>query len=171
VAAILLFLAGSSRRQFSEAAVPAKVTRNAKVTVPKRVRDYLGTEPGTEIAFRRAADGRFVIERADRTRPPSRLSRVIGSAGPGPSTDAIMAMLRGEQERRWFAFHSFSITLRSCSKRSFCLSVSPPWFTETQPRRAPAENIFQSSSSKRKGLQLALEPLNGRGIAGYVPKP
>jgi hypothetical protein len=25
--------------------------------------------------------------------------------------------------------------------------------------------------TKRKGLQLALEPLNGRGIAGYVPKP
>jgi hypothetical protein len=26
-------------------------------------------------------------------------------------------------------------------------------------------------SRKKKGLQLALEPLNGRGIAGYVPKP
>jgi hypothetical protein len=26
-------------------------------------------------------------------------------------------------------------------------------------------------NSKRKGLQLALEPLDGRGIAGYVPKP
>jgi hypothetical protein len=26
-------------------------------------------------------------------------------------------------------------------------------------------------SEKRKGPQLALEPLNGRGIAGYVPKP
>src|SRR4051812_37494141 len=25
--------------------------------------------------------------------------------------------------------------------------------------------------SKRKGPQLALEPLNGRGIAGYVPEP
>ena len=24
---------------------------------------------------------------------------------------------------------------------------------------------------KRKGLQLALEPLNSLGIAGYVPKP
>jgi hypothetical protein len=24
---------------------------------------------------------------------------------------------------------------------------------------------------KRKGLQLALEPLNGPGIAGYVPEP
>jgi len=26
-------------------------------------------------------------------------------------------------------------------------------------------------SEKRKGLQLALEPLNGQGIAGYVPEP
>src|SRR5438477_9291993 len=26
-------------------------------------------------------------------------------------------------------------------------------------------------SKKRKGLQLALEPLNGQGIAGYVPEP
>ena len=24
---------------------------------------------------------------------------------------------------------------------------------------------------KRKGLQLALEPLDGQGIAGYVPEP
>ena len=26
-------------------------------------------------------------------------------------------------------------------------------------------------AAKRKGLQLALEPLDGPGIAGYVPKP
>ena len=26
-------------------------------------------------------------------------------------------------------------------------------------------------TGKRKGLQLALEPLNGPGIAGYVPEP
>jgi hypothetical protein len=33
-------------------------------------------------------------------------------------------------------------------------------------------NLFLcTNASKRKGLQLALEPLNGRGIAGYVPKP
>lgn len=73
-----------------------KVTSNGRVTVPKRVRDYLGIEPGTEVAFRRAADGSIVIERADRTRPPSRFAAVIGSAGPGPSTDEIMAMLRGD---------------------------------------------------------------------------
>ena len=30
---------------------------------------------------------------------------------------------------------------------------------------------FSDSKTKRKGLQLALEPLNGQGIAGYVPEP
>src|SRR6476660_2011920 len=29
----------------------------------------------------------------------------------------------------------------------------------------------KQAAAKRKGLQLALEPLNGQGIAGYVPKP
>ena len=31
--------------------------------------------------------------------------------------------------------------------------------------------IWTELTQKRKGLQLALEPLNGQGIAGYVPKP
>jgi len=30
---------------------------------------------------------------------------------------------------------------------------------------------IKNSRAKRKGLQLALEPLNGQGIAGYVPGP
>jgi hypothetical protein len=29
----------------------------------------------------------------------------------------------------------------------------------------------RSPRAKRKGLQLALEPLNGWGIAGYMPEP
>ena len=37
-----------------------RVTGNGRVTVPKGVRDYLGIEPGTEVAFRRAADGSIV---------------------------------------------------------------------------------------------------------------
>jgi hypothetical protein len=32
-------------------------------------------------------------------------------------------------------------------------------------------DIIFSSRKKRKGLQLALEPLNGPDIAGYVPGP
>jgi antitoxin PrlF len=83
-------------RNITEAAVTTKVTSNGRITVPKRVRDYLGIEPGTEVVFRRADDGSIIIERADGTRPPSRFAKLIGSAGPGPSTDEIMAMLRGE---------------------------------------------------------------------------
>ncbi len=76
--------------------MPTKVTSNGRVTVPKRVRDYLGIEAGTEVAFRRTADGSIVIERADGTRPPSRFEKLCGIAGPGSSTDEIMALLRGD---------------------------------------------------------------------------
>lgn len=31
--------------------------------------------------------------------------------------------------------------------------------------------FFFARWMKKKGLQLALEPLNGLGIAGYVPEP
>jgi hypothetical protein len=41
---------------------------------------------------------------------------------------------------------------------------------------APNGNPFlrceiKKDPAKRKGLQLALEPLDGQGIAGYVPEP
>jgi len=73
-----------------------KVTRKGQVTIPKPVRDHLGIGPGSEIAFRRAADGSIVIEKADGTRQPSRFAKLVGIAGPGPSTDEIMTMTRGE---------------------------------------------------------------------------
>ena len=65
------------------------------MTIPKPVRDHLGIGPGSQIAFRRAEDGSVVIEKADGMRRRSRFANVIGSAGPGPSTDEIMALLRG----------------------------------------------------------------------------
>jgi antitoxin PrlF len=73
------------------------VTSKGQVTIPKPVRDYLGIAPGSEIAFRRAADGSIVVEKADTTnRPQSRFARLRGHAGRGMSTDEIMALLRGE---------------------------------------------------------------------------
>jgi antitoxin PrlF len=72
------------------------VTSKGQVTIPKPVRDYLGIGPGSQVAFRRAADGSIVIEKADGTRQPSRFAELVGIAGPGPSTDEIMAMTRGE---------------------------------------------------------------------------
>jgi antitoxin PrlF len=73
-----------------------KVAKNGGVTVPKRVRDYLGLAIGTEVIFRRSNDGSVTIGRTDGTRPPSRFAKLIGSAGPGPSTDELMALLRDD---------------------------------------------------------------------------
>jgi antitoxin PrlF len=74
----------------------ATVTSKGQVTIPKPVRDHLGIGPGSQIAFRRADDGSIVIEKADGTRPPSRFAKWVGIAGPGPSTDELMALLRGD---------------------------------------------------------------------------
>jgi antitoxin PrlF len=74
------------------------VTSKGQVTIPKPIRDYLGIEPGSDVSFRRADDGSIVIERADGTRPPSRFAKLVGSAGPGPTTDELMELLRGEPE-------------------------------------------------------------------------
>ncbi len=74
------------------------VTSKGQVTVPKPVRDHLGIGPGSRVVFRRAADGSVVIEKADGSRPKSRFEKAIGSAGPGMSTDELMALLRGEPE-------------------------------------------------------------------------
>jgi antitoxin PrlF len=76
-----------------------KVTSKGQVTIPKPVRDHLGIVPGSQVAFRRADDGSIVIEKTDAAEPqPSRFARVRGSAGPGMTTDEIMALLRGEPE-------------------------------------------------------------------------
>jgi AbrB family looped-hinge helix DNA binding protein len=74
------------------------ITSKGQVTIPKRVRDYLGIEPGSEVNFRLADDGHIIIERADGTRPPSRFEKLLGSAGPGPTTDELMKLLRGDPE-------------------------------------------------------------------------
>ncbi len=74
------------------------VTSKGQVTIPKRIRDYLGIEPRSEVNFRLAHDGHIIIERADGTRPPSRFEKLLGSAGPGPTTDELMKLLRGDPE-------------------------------------------------------------------------
>jgi len=38
-------------------------------------------------------------------------------------------------------------------------------------KRGIGSGLGRRASPTKKGAQLALEPLNGRGIAGYVPKP
>ena len=75
-----------------------RVTSKGQVTIPKPFRDHLGISPGSEVDFRLAADGSVVIEKADGTRQPSRFAKLVGIAGPGPTTDELMELLRGEAE-------------------------------------------------------------------------
>ncbi len=73
-----------------------KMTMKGQVTIPKAVRKLLGILPGSEVEFRRAADGNIVLTRADEKPPASRFQQLRGHAGKGLDTDAIMALTRGD---------------------------------------------------------------------------
>ena len=79
------------------------VTSKGQVTIPKKVRDYLGIAPGTAIAFDLREDGEVVVHKvgghkagAKTRRKESPLARLRGRADAGMSTDEIMALTRGE---------------------------------------------------------------------------
>jgi AbrB family looped-hinge helix DNA binding protein len=71
------------------------------VTVPKRVRDYLGLEPGAEVEFELRPEGDVVIRRAGRhlkRRRMSRFAELRGTLKTGMTTDELMRLLRGYGE-------------------------------------------------------------------------
>jgi antitoxin PrlF len=80
-----------------EAIMTVTVTSKGQVTVPKPVRDRLGIKPGSKVDFEVAEDGRaFLRKVGKRTVKPSRFERMRGTATSGLTTDAIMALSRGE---------------------------------------------------------------------------
>lgn len=72
------------------------VTTKGQVTIPKPIRDRLGIEPGNSVDFVLASDGRVVLVKVGGAAPASRFQALRGRAGPGLSTDQIMALTRGE---------------------------------------------------------------------------
>jgi AbrB family looped-hinge helix DNA binding protein len=72
------------------------VTSKGQVTIPKAVRDLMGIGPGSKVDFRRADDGSVIIVPAGQKQNASRFARLRGHAGNGLSTDAIMALTRGD---------------------------------------------------------------------------
>jgi AbrB family looped-hinge helix DNA binding protein len=81
-----------------ETPMATKVTSDGQVAIPKDVLDHLGVTPGSEVDFKRTHDGSIVIEKAGAARPldPDRFEKLRGIAGPGLSTDELMALLRGD---------------------------------------------------------------------------
>ena len=76
------------------------LTIKGQVTIPKRLRDYLGLSPGDKVRFEYTDDGavRILAPREPargKGRKTSRFSALRGTRKTGMSTDEIMNLLRG----------------------------------------------------------------------------
>ena len=73
------------------------LTSKGQVTVPKKIRDYLGLQPGAAVAFSLGPKGEVVVQRSEPkpARGKGRLHQLRGTLTTGKSTDELMSMLRG----------------------------------------------------------------------------
>ena len=74
------------------------VTSKGQVTIPKKVRDLLGIERGSEVDFELTPAGDVVLRHGNRKakRPARRFTRLRGVATVKMSNDEIMALTRGK---------------------------------------------------------------------------
>jgi AbrB family looped-hinge helix DNA binding protein len=72
------------------------VTSKGQVTVPKRVRDYLGLKPGVAVTFERLPGGEVVLRAVKRRAKPrqSAFARLRGRATVKMKTEEILALTR-----------------------------------------------------------------------------
>ena len=75
--------------------MPATITAKGQITIPKRVREALGIEPGSRVDFGRSAEGEVTIVK-EGAKARNRFLKFVGIADTGLTTDEIMAMTRGE---------------------------------------------------------------------------
>ncbi len=77
-----------------------QVTTKGQVTIPKRVREYLGISPGTGVEFDVNAKGDVLLRKAGRpskrVRPRSRFAAIRGTATVRLRTEEILALTRGK---------------------------------------------------------------------------
>ncbi len=77
-----------------------QITSKGQVTIPKKIRDFLGLKTGAAVDFQPTGDGRIVLVAAGRKAgkpPPSRFAALRGSATVSMTTRQIMALTRGEE--------------------------------------------------------------------------
>jgi antitoxin PrlF len=78
------------------------MTSKGQVTVPKRLRDHLGLEPGAEVEFELRPEGEVVVRPArpgrGKRRKGGRFAKLRGTLKTGMTTDELMRLLRGYHE-------------------------------------------------------------------------
>lgn len=78
------------------------LTTKGQVTIPKKIRESLGLEPGSEVDFDVDNQGHIIIRKAEpkagrKPRGKDRFDRARGRATVKWKTDELMALLRGEE--------------------------------------------------------------------------
>lgn len=74
-----------------------RMTAKGQVTIPKRLRDYLGLKPGSEVEFIVRNDGQVALETNEK-RPKGRFDALRGTLDLGMTTDEFMRFLRGNPD-------------------------------------------------------------------------
>ena len=73
-----------------------RLTSKGQVTIPSAIRRRMGVGGGDEVSFGSNAQGEIVVRKGGERNAAERLAGVRGIAGPGPTTDELMRLLRGE---------------------------------------------------------------------------
>jgi len=74
-----------------------KMTSKGQVTIPKKIRDYLGLKPGSEIEFTMVGDGQIALQ--SQVKPAKgRFDALVGTLDLGMTTDEFMRMIRGDPD-------------------------------------------------------------------------
>lgn len=79
-----------------------QVTVKGQVTIPKRVREYLGIKPGSGVEFEVGPQGEVLLRKAGKpskqARSRGRFAVLRGTRKSGMTTDELMNLLRGYDE-------------------------------------------------------------------------
>lgn len=73
------------------------LTSKGQVTVPKKIRDYLGLKPGSAVTFERLETGDIALRPANTRakRRSSKFAKLRGRAAVRMTTEEILALTRG----------------------------------------------------------------------------
>lgn len=77
--------------------MPTTMTRKGQVTVPKKIRDYLGLAEGSAVNFALGPFGEVIVKPVGESPPvpPAvRFAGMRGSLRTGKTTDDLMGLLR-----------------------------------------------------------------------------
>ena len=75
-----------------------KMTSKGQVTIPKKIREYLGLKPGSIVEFKYAGDGEIKLKTYEQKHIPDVFGQFRGSVDLGMTTDEFMRFLRGDPE-------------------------------------------------------------------------